>query len=72
MSQRLLAERVKNAFQWADDNTLHQAIWHLKASLGREAARHIVNRHGYGYGYLVDIVKADSLKSVSAPQTQVS
>lgn len=45
-------EQIKHAFLWADDNTLHQAVWDLKRCLGHEAARHIVNRHGYGYGFL--------------------
>ncbi len=39
-------------FGWAQDNALSQAIWQVRRALGPEAARHIVNRRGYGYGYL--------------------
>lgn len=48
----LSKRQIKRDFQWEEDNTLQQAVWQLRRSLGPQGARHIVNRHGFGYGYI--------------------
>ena len=44
--QELLEE-----FRWLADSDLHNAICVIRKALGPQGALHIVNRHGYGYGY---------------------
>jgi len=53
-------EQLMADFRWEDDNVLQQAIWQLRTSVGPNAARHIVNRRGYGYGFLPVLGEADS------------
>lgn len=66
-------EQIKEAFHWADDNSLHQAVWHLRRCVGNEVSRHIVNRHGYGYGYLAKIADGGRLpERVTARPSQAS
>lgn len=54
-------EQLKEDFRWEDDNVLQQAIWQLRKAVGPNAARHIVNRRGYGYGFLPVFSETDSL-----------
>lgn len=53
-------EQLKEDFRWEDDNVLQQAVWQLRTSVGPHAARHIVNRRGFGYGFLPELSEADS------------
>lgn len=62
-------EQLKEDFRWEDDNVLQQAIWQLRTSVGPNAARHIVNRRGYGYGFLPVLSEADSLPVRGAAQS---
>ena len=64
--------QIMHAFQWETDNPLQQAVWRLRHELGPRGALHVVNRHGYGYGYLPVLPKSDSVGVEIIDLTEVS
>lgn len=64
--------QIMHAFQWETDNPLQQYVWRLRHELGPRGALHVVNRHGYGYGYLPTLPKSESVGVEIIDLTEVS
>lgn len=64
--------QIMHAFQWETDNPLQQYVWRLRHELGPMGALHVVNRHGYGYGYLPTLPTSDSVGVEIIDLTEVS